>query len=178
MDIRCARCGTTAIPAGHEDARAFYQCEKCNRVWMLHLTAVNAIRTQAPATRVLVVDDADSLVSLIEMWLEDEGYEVLTATSGRQALEILRAQDVDIVLLDLVIPPPDGLTLCSAIRTQPRPPVIIVMTGLNDPLRLHQVEGAGIFTLLHKPLTQELVLDTVARARRHRWNNAPRASIS
>jgi len=56
MDIRCARCGTTAVPAGHEDARAFYQCEKCNRVWMLHLTAAVATRDRAPSTRVLVVD--------------------------------------------------------------------------------------------------------------------------
>jgi hypothetical protein len=87
MDIRCARCGVLAVPAGHEDARAFYQCEKCNRVWMVHLTAGTSGRSRVPPIRVLVVDDSDQLVSLIEMWLEDEGYDVVTATSGRQALE-------------------------------------------------------------------------------------------
>ena len=51
MDIHCARCGTTALPAGHEDARAFYQCEKCNRVWMVHLTAPIADRTDTPSAR-------------------------------------------------------------------------------------------------------------------------------
>jgi CheY-like chemotaxis protein len=177
MDIRCARCGNLAVPAGHEDARAFYQCEKCNRVWMMHLTAGTTGRTQMPSTRVLVVDDANSLVSLIEMWLEDEGYDVVTATSGRQAMDALHAHELDIVLLDLIIPPPDGLTLCRELRALPRPPEIIVMTGMSDPLRLHEAESAGIFTLLRKPLTQETVVDVVSRARRHRWANAPRALI-
>ena len=178
MDVRCARCGTTAVPAGHEDARAFYQCEKCNRVWMMHLTAATAIRDRAPSTRVLVVDDANSLVSLIEMWLEDEGYDVATATSGRQALEAIRSQDFDIVLVDLILPPPDGLTVCREARQRPRGPEIIVMTGTSDPQRLHEAETSGIFMLLHKPLTQDMVLDAVSRARRHRWSKAPRVSIS
>jgi len=168
MDIHCARCGTTALPAGHEDGCAFYQCEKCNRVWMVHLTAPIADRTDTPA-RVLIVDDEDALVSLIEMWLEDEGYSVATATSGRQALESIAANDPDIVLLDLIIPPPDGFILCNALLGRPSPPQVIVMTGLTDPVRLHEVEGAGIFAILHKPLSQEAVLEAVSHARRRSW---------
>ena len=144
----------------------------------MHLTAVNAVRDRAPAVRVLVVDDADALVSLIQMWLEDEGYDVVTATSGRQALEAVRSQDFDIVLLDLILPPPDGLTICREARKRPRGPEIIVMTGTSDPQRLHEAETSGIFMLLHKPLTQDMVLDAVSRARRHRWATAPRVSIS
>jgi CheY-like chemotaxis protein len=169
MDICCARCGTTALPAGHEDARAFYQCEKCNRVWMVHLTAPASGHTAAPPARVLIVDDEESLVSLIEMWLEDEGYAVATATSGRQALESVAANDPDIVLLDLIIPPPNGFALCNVLLARPNPPQLIVMTGLTDPVRLHQVEVEGIFAILYKPLHQEGVLDAVSRARRHRW---------
>jgi CheY-like chemotaxis protein len=147
---------------------------------MMHLAAaaLTTARSQAPSMRVLVVDDADSLVSLLEMWLEDEGYDVATATSGRQAIEAVRSQDLDIVLLDLVLPPPDGLTVCREIRQRPHPPEIILMTGISDPVRLREAEGAGIFTLLHKPLTQDMVLDAMSRARRHRWANAPRASVS
>ena len=172
MDIRCARCGVSAVPAGHEDARAFYQCEKCNRVWMVHLTAGTSGRSHAPRVRVLVVDDSDQLVSLIEMWLEDEGYDVATATSGRQALESAAAFGPDIVLLDLVIPQPDGLAVCERLRRQPQPPVVIVMTGVMDPIRLLRVEECGVFLLLHKPLSQETVLDAVSRARRQRWGQA------
>ena len=177
MDIHCARCGTMAIPAGHEDARAFYQCEKCNRVWMVYLNASTTGRTQTPQTRVLVVDDADMLVGLIEMWLEDDGYDVATATSGRQALESLDTHDPDIVLLDLILPPPDGFALCEVMRRRERPPEIIVMTGLNDPLRVHEIEGPHLFAVLHKPLTQETVLDVVARARRHRWEAARNTTL-
>lgn len=172
MDIRCTRCGIPASPAGHEDARAFYQCEKCNRVWMVHLTAEPIGRSQTPPVRVLVVDDSDQLVSLIEMWLEDEGYEVVTATSGLQALESAAMYRPDIVVLDLVIPQPDGLIVCDRLRCQPHAPVIILMTGVSDPVRLQRAEECGVFRLLHKPLTQETVLDAVSRARRHRWTDA------
>lgn len=169
MDIRCARCGVLAVPAGHEDARAFYQCEKCNRVWMVHLTAGTTGRSRVPPVRVMVVDDSDQLVSLIEMWLEDEGYDVITATSGRQALESALAHRPDIVLLDIVIPPPDGFSVCERLRSQPHPPTVVLMTGVMDPVRLQRVEECGVFLLLHKPLSQETVLDAVSRARRHRW---------
>jgi CheY-like chemotaxis protein len=169
MDIHCARCGTIAIPAGHEDARAFYQCENCNRVWMVHLTAATAGRTEAPATRVLIVDDAYSLVALVEAWLDHEGYAVATATSGRQALESVAANDPDIVLLDLIIPPPDGFMLCELLLRRPTPPQIIVMTGVTDATRLHDIDVAGVSAILHKPLNEDAVLDAVSRARRRAW---------
>jgi DNA-binding response OmpR family regulator len=132
---------------------------------MVHLTAPTTDRTETP-TRVLIVDDEDAIVSLIEMWLEDEGYSVATATSGRQALESIAANDPDIVLLDLIIPPPDGFILCNALLGRPSPPQVIVMTGLTDPVRLHEVEDAGILAILYKPLRQEDVLETVSRAQR------------
>ena len=167
MDIRCSRCGIQAVPAGHEDARAFYQCEKCNRVWMVHLTAGTSGRTRVPPAHILVVDDSDQLVSLIEMWLEDEGYEVTTAVSGRQALECAAMRRPDIVLLDLVMPQPDGLAVCERLLQQPQPPAIILMTGISDPVRLQRVDECGGLMLLHKPLTQERVVDAIARARRY-----------
>jgi CheY-like chemotaxis protein len=143
---------------------------------MVHLTAGTSGRSRVPAVRVLVVDDSDQLVSLIEMWLEDEGYDVVTATSGRQALESALAHRPDIVLLDMVIPPPDGLTVCEKLRGQPHPPVVILMTGVMDPVRLQRVEECGVFLLLHKPLSQETVLDAMSRARRHRWTEGTSAS--
>ena len=174
MDIRCPRCGNPAIPAGHEDARAFYQCEKCNRIWMVLLTAGTSGRSYGPPTRVLVVDDSDQLVGLVGMWLEDEGYGVVTATSGREALESAKSNHPDIVLLDLIIPAPDGFAVCDALLRYPRPPEIIIMTGMSDPVRLRLAEDLGAFAILRKPLTQEAVLDVISRARRHRWGGEQR----
>src|SRR5262245_60535250 len=107
MDILCPRCGTLAVPAGHEDARAFFQCEFCKRVWMTYLTVATAGRVDGSApTRVLVIDDSDQLVELVAAWLEDEGYLVETATSGSRAIAAAAAVQPDIVLLDLILPPP------------------------------------------------------------------------
>jgi CheY-like chemotaxis protein len=178
MTMVCPRCGNPAIPAGHEDARAFFQCDTCNRIWMVHLTAGTTGRNQAPRTRVLVVDDSDQLVGLVGMWLEDEGYDVITATSGSQALENASIHHPDVVLLDLIIPAPDGFAVCQALRRHARPPEIVLMTGLSDPARLRRAEDLGVFALLHKPLTQDSVLDVVSRARRRRWSESAAAPAS
>jgi CheY-like chemotaxis protein len=173
MTMVCPRCGNPATPAGHEDARAFFQCETCNRIWMVHLTAATSGRSQTPRTRVLVVDDSDQLVGLVGMWLEDEGYDVITATSGSQALENAAIHHPDVLLLDLIIPAPDGFAVCQALRRHARPPEIILMTGMSDPARLRKAEDLGVFALLHKPLMQDAVLDVVARARGRRWSETP-----
>ena len=171
MDIRCPRCGNQAIPAGHEDARAFFRCEKCNRVWVTHLTAATTGRIPGmrPQTRVLVVDDSDQLVRLVEAWLEDAGYEVWTATTGTRAIDEAAAHNPDIVLLDLIIPPPDGFAVCERLMEQPHPPIIILMTGTSDPFRLKTAQELNVFAFLIKPLNEEIVLDAVSRARRRRW---------
>jgi len=173
MDILCPRCGTEATPAGHEDARAFYRCELCNRVWMTYMSvaAIGRAEGTTPA-RVLVVDDSDQLVELIGAWLEDEGYLVETATSGSRAIAAAAAVQPDIVLLDLILPPPDGFALCNLLRRGAHPPAIVVMTGMTDALRLRRIDELGVFALLHKPLAQESVLDVVSRARRRRWEDA------
>jgi CheY-like chemotaxis protein len=165
-----------ASPAGHEDARAFFRCEICNRIWMTYLTAA-AARVRGPQpTRVLVVDDSDQLVGLVGAWLEDEGYLVTTVTTGSRAIAAAAADPPDVVLLDLILPPPDGFTLCEVLQRGPNPPAIVVMTGMTDALRLRQLDDLGVFTQLRKPLVQETVLDAVSRARRRRWEELPRPS--
>jgi CheY-like chemotaxis protein len=178
MDILCPRCGTLATPAGHEDARAFFRCEICNRVWMTHLTAATAGRVgESALTRVLVVDDSDQLVGLVAAWLEDEGYLVTTATTGPRAIAAVASESPDVVLLDLILPPPDGFALCEVLQRGPRPPVIVVMTGITDSLRLRRLDDLGVFSILRKPLQEETILDAVSRARRWRWEMAARQMV-
>jgi CheY-like chemotaxis protein len=172
MEIRCPRCGNLAAPAGHEDARAFYQCVKCDRVWMTFLTS-KPLTTEQSTTKVLVVDDSDELLGLIGAWLQDEGYILFTATSGVEALDIAQSHEPDIVLLDVVIPPPDGFAVCEALQLRQRPPEIILMTGTSDPSRLRRVDELGGLVMLRKPLTSEVLLDTVRQAAARRAGLSP-----
>ncbi len=120
--------------------------------------------TGEPTTKVLVVDDSDELLGLIGAWLQEEGYILFTATSGVQALDIAQSHEPDIVLLDVVIPPPDGFAVCEALQLRQRPPEIILMTGTSDPSRLRRVDELGGLVMLRKPLTSEVLLDTVRQA--------------
>ena len=163
MEIRCPRCGNLAAPAGHEDARAFYQCEKCDRVWMTFLDT-SVVETATPTAKILVVDDSDELLGLLGAWLQDEGYILFTASSGAQAIDIAQSHDPDVVLLDVVIPPPDGCAVCESLQHRDRPPEIILMTGTSDPSHLRRVDELGGLVLLRKPFTSDVVLQLVRQA--------------
>src|SRR2546426_6840379 len=76
-------------------------------------------KTPAVATRkfrILVVDDDRDSVDLLSQWLTMGGYEVTTAATGQEALRRVPADRPDLVLLDLLIPPPDGLQVMRAIK--------------------------------------------------------------
>ena len=115
------------------------------------------------SVRILVVDDSDEMRGLIVVWLEDEGYAVVTAGSGREALDVAAGYYPDIVILDLVIPPPDGFEVCEALRTH-LAPQFILMTGLSDPDHMRRALDLGVVSLLRKPFTRETLVDAVATA--------------
>jgi CheY-like chemotaxis protein len=120
-------------------------------------------RSRRGSVRVLVVDDSKDLTGLVSIWLEDEGYAVVTATSGREALDAASVYYPDIVVLDLIMPPPDGFAVCEALRNQ-LPPQMILMTGLSDADHVRRALDLGVVALLRKPLTREAVLEAVTVA--------------
>ncbi len=77
-------------------------------------------------TRILVVDDEPLYVRLLEINLITEGFEVITATNGEEALEIISNKNPDLVLLDIMMPKLDGVTTCERIRQFSNIPVIMV----------------------------------------------------
>ncbi|HEX6463688.1 MAG TPA: response regulator [Vicinamibacterales bacterium] len=131
---------------------------------MTFLSKGTAADLEHAPMKVLVVDDSNDMLQLLAAWLEDAGYIVATATSGMQALDMARSHDPDIVLLDVVIPPPDGFAVCESLQQQERPPEIILMTGLQDRLRLRRADELGGLVLLRKPFTSEVVVDAVRQA--------------
>src|SRR5258706_6305121 len=163
---KCPRCGAVAVFAGYEDARTFYQCENCKRVWPT--TVLSAPEGTGAPVQVLVADDSDQMVGLIASWLEDDGYAVVTATTGRQALDAAAVHHPDVVLLDLIMPPPNGFEVWSKLRSLRPPPEIILMTGISDAAHLDRVMDLGTVTLLRKPFEAETVVAAVASAVRQR----------
>jgi DNA-binding response OmpR family regulator len=78
------------------------------------------------SARVLVVEDDNTIRALLRLLLEDEGYVVAEAPTGAVALESMRRQDVDLVLLDLRLPGLSGFEVCREIRKFSEVPIIIV----------------------------------------------------
>lgn len=165
MDTRCPRCGGIADPAGHEDARAFFQCVPCGRIWATHLSAI-AVRQPGEGRaqpRVLVADDSPEMLGLMSAWLEDEGCVVFTAGSGRDALDAAVTYYPDVVFLDLVLPPPDGFQVCEVLKHGLAPEVVL-MTGMPNPVNARRAADLGVVALLIKPFPREAVIGALNTA--------------
>ncbi len=104
--------------------------------------------------RVLIVDDIPTNVRLLEARLSAEYYEVLTASSGTQALDICESQEVDIVLLDVMMPEMDGFEVCRRLKANPKThhlPVLMI-TALDQSSDRVQGLEAGADDFLTKPV--------------------------
>jgi two-component system KDP operon response regulator KdpE len=98
--------------------------------------------------RVLVVDDHPKVLKFIEIDLKLRGFDVLCATSGKEALELVGAEKPDIVLLDMIMPGIDGFGVLKQLRSFSKMPVIAFSASpanQDEALRL----GANDF--VHKP---------------------------
>jgi DNA-binding response OmpR family regulator len=85
----------------------------------------------APSATILLVDDEDSVQKLLTYPLEREGYRVIQARNGEEALERFEADDVDLIVLDLMLPRVDGLEVCRRVRATSTVP-IIMLTARDD----------------------------------------------
>src|ERR1700679_1414744 len=84
------------------------------------ITLVMLAETTVPErlARILLVDDEQSIQTLLSYPLRKEGYDVVQATDGRQALERFDEQQFDLVVLDLMLPRMDGLEVCRRLRSR------------------------------------------------------------
>lgn len=115
------------------------------------------------SARVLVVDDILPNVKLLEAKLASEYYEVLTATSGPEALEKVISDSPDIILLDVMMPGMDGFEVCAAIKSNPdvaHIPVVMV-TALTDASDRVRGLEAGADDFLSKPLNDTALMARV-----------------
>lgn len=110
---------------------------------------------------ILVVDDEPRYLRLVEANLRVDGYEVLTALNGKDALDVLASRAVHLILLDVLLPDLDGFALCRRIRTFSRVPIIMLTARGSEHDRVHGLD-AGADDYLVKPFS---VMELLARVR-------------
>ncbi|MHB8621651.1 MAG: response regulator, partial [Chloroflexota bacterium] len=109
---------------------------------------------EEPMGRVLVIDDSPTNVAAIRLELQQAGYEVMTAATGRAGLETAVAGRPDVVLLDILMPDMDGYEVCRQIRTAPATSGIpvVVITGLHGSADRLLALDVGANDFLSKPV--------------------------
>jgi DNA-binding response OmpR family regulator len=118
------------------------------------------------AGSVLLVEDEENLASLVRAYLEQEGYRVVWAGSGADALHTLDTEPVRLVVLDLNLPDVDGLSICKQIRARSSVPVVMLTARDDEADRLAGLD-AGADDYIGKPFSpRELVARMKAVLRR------------
>lgn len=122
-------------------------------------------RVQRPAT-ILVVDDEDVLRQLVRPYLEAEGFTVVEAGDGPEALETLRRGGIDLAILDVMLPGEDGFSVLRQLREFSEVPVIMLTARRDEGYRVSGLrQGADDYVV--KPFSaSELVARVVANLRR------------
>ena len=117
-------------------------------------------------TKILVVDDEPNIVELNRMYLEGAGYQVVAARTGSEALDRFRSERPDLVVLDLMLPGIDGLSICREIRQKGATPIIMLTARTEDVDRIVGLE-LGADDYVTKPYNpRELVARVRAVLRR------------
>jgi DNA-binding response OmpR family regulator len=131
----------------------------------------------AMAEKILVVDDEQEIRNLLDHFLKDQGYEVILASDGNQALKLAAEENPQVIILDIKMPGLDGLEVCKLLKDkeQTRLIPIIVITGFED----NKIEALdrGADDFVNKPFDMAEIAIRVKSALRirHLTNELERA---
>ncbi len=128
-----------------------------------HINAEAVAADEIGLPKVLIVDDSLSVRNSLGQLMRDSGYEALLARDGLEAINIIRAEQPDIVLTDLEMPRMNGFDLVSYIRNtseQPGLPVVMI-TSRNMAKHRQQAEAAGVNRFIAKPFIDDEILDCI-----------------
>lgn len=90
---------------------------------------------------ILLVDDEKEIIELMEIYLKNEGYTLFKASNGLEALRILQIHDIDLIILDIMMPEMDGIEACMKIREQRNTPIIMLSAKSQD---MDKITGLSI----------------------------------
>ena len=126
--------------------------------------------TAANRPSILIVDDYDDARDVWMTVLGAEGFEVLTAANGVDALAVALSGTPSLVVLDLSLPGMSGVEVARAIRDQQgeHPMPLVALTGYSDPEHLAEARDAGFDLVVTKPCTPSVLIDEIRRLLRDR----------
>lgn len=116
---------------------------------------------------ILIVDDEKEIRDLIDIYLKNEGYKTLKAENGIAALDILKDNNIDLILLDIMMPKMDGIETCMKIRKEKNTPIIMLSAKSED---IDKIMGltTGADDYITKPFNPlELVARVKSQLRRY-----------
>lgn len=120
--------------------------------------------------KILVADDEQNIVRLLRLYLRNEGFDVVAAADGRQALDRFSTEAPDLVLLDLMMPQLSGFEVCTEIRKKSDVPVIMLTARSDDVDKIVGLE-MGADDYVTKPFNpREVVARVKAALRRRNWD--------
>ena len=94
-----------------------------------------------PETNILVIDDEKEIAELVEIYLVSDGYKVFKASSAQEGFDILDKENIQLILLDIMMPGMDGLEMCRIIRETRNIPIIMLSAKSTD---LDKIMGLGV----------------------------------
>lgn len=114
-------------------------------------------------SKILIVEDEEAIADLQRDYLEMSGYEVLVRNEGTSGLHTALTEDVDLIILDLMLPGVDGYEICKKVREEKNIPIIMVSAKKDDIDKIHGL-GLGADDYMTKPFSPS---ELVARVKAH-----------
>jgi two-component system, sensor histidine kinase and response regulator len=109
--------------------------------------------------KILIVDDSSSNILLLQNFLEDEGFVIQVANSGKEAIKRLQDFDPDLILLDLMMP---GLNGIDVMKSVPKVIPVIMISANKDPKLVEEAKASGIKSYIQKPIDFDEILNEIA----------------
>ena len=111
--------------------------------------------------KILAVDDEPNILLSLEFLLEEEGFEVKTATDGEEALVLADSFGPDLVLLDVAMPFKDGNEVCRLLKGRADPPRVVMLTAKGQPLERKKGLEMGADAYVTKPFQSVELFDVI-----------------
>jgi len=124
--------------------------------------------------KILVVDDEKAIITLMEHAFSRAGYDVRSAGSGEEALELLKQEKIQVMFLDLNMPGMNGIELCREIRKDMPMAMVFAVTGYSSLFELADCRESGFDDYFNKPVNIKTLLETADSAfeKINRWKKS------